>query len=52
MVNIGARDMFRMLGIQVLPSPLSDNAAAYTKFNWQDPLDLDSLLTDEEKQIS
>ena len=25
---------------------------AYTKFNWEDPLDLNSLLTEEEVQIS
>lgn len=28
------------------------SSKSYAQFNWQDPLDLNSLLTDEEKQIS
>ena len=43
---------FALLHQNVHPLPLKNNVPAYAKFDWLDPLALNTLLTDEEKQIS
>jgi hypothetical protein len=47
----GVRRQLRLASSQCTPLQLI-LILAYAKYNWQDGLDLNSLLTDEEKQIS
>jgi hypothetical protein len=43
---------FRFASSACLPQLARTHSVAYRKYNWEDPLELNSLLTDEEKQIS
>jgi hypothetical protein len=46
------RPQFRFASSACFPQLTNTDSLAYTKYNWEDPLEFNSLLTDEEKQIS